>query len=156
MPVVDRVFTGFATETYIILDFIELNRLMRSDVDTDDLRYSVASELPTWSVMKFVRSASRLGSILGHGENSLALAEKGLAVQRSFVRLCEQNTHSNSMCRCAQCVTTPTEQNGHISSREHSDVLSLTPKSFWRTIQIHPAKIHGRVAVNTNLISRRL
>ena len=33
---------------------------------------------------------------------------------------CKQNTHSNSMCRCAQCVTSHTEQNGHISSREHA------------------------------------
>ena len=32
----------------------------------------------------------------------------------------ELNTHSNSMCRCAQCVTTYTEQNDHISSREHA------------------------------------
>ena len=33
---------------------------------------------------------------------------------------CEQNTHSNSMYRCAQCITTHTEQNDHISSREHT------------------------------------
>ena len=33
---------------------------------------------------------------------------------------CKQNTHSNSMCRCAQCVTPHTEQNDHISSREHA------------------------------------
>ena len=33
---------------------------------------------------------------------------------------CEQNTHSNSMYRRAQCVTTHTEQIGHISSREHA------------------------------------
>ena len=33
---------------------------------------------------------------------------------------CEQSTHSNSMYRCAQCVTTRTEQNEHISSREHA------------------------------------
>ena len=34
--------------------------------------------------------------------------------------VCEQNTRSNSMYRCAQCVTTHTEQNDHISSREHA------------------------------------
>ena len=33
---------------------------------------------------------------------------------------CEQNTHSNRMYRCAQCVTTHTEQDDHISSREHA------------------------------------
>ena len=44
--------------------------------------------------------------------------------------LCEQNTHSNSMYRCAQCVTTHTEQNAHISSREHvaQDCTSLCPQ----------------------------
>ena len=34
--------------------------------------------------------------------------------------LCEQNTHSNSKYRCAQCVTTITEQNDHISLRDHA------------------------------------
>ena len=33
---------------------------------------------------------------------------------------CEQNTHSYSMYRCAQCVSTYTEQYDHISSREHA------------------------------------
>ena len=33
---------------------------------------------------------------------------------------CEQNTHSYSMCRCAQCVSTYTAQYDHISSREHA------------------------------------
>ena len=50
---------------------------------------------------------------------------------------CEQNTHSNSMYRCAQCVTTHTEQIDHISSREHAwlkswkaqDCTSLCPKN---------------------------
>ena len=101
---------------------------------------------------------------------------------------CEQNTHPNSMYRCAQCVPTHTEQNDHISSREHawlkiahlcvpqqlsntcvvsflaapdtdhkhkfsltcltyiSDDLLITPKAFWRTIHIYPAKFHSRVA----------
>ena len=33
---------------------------------------------------------------------------------------CEQNTHSNSMYSCAQCVTTHTERIDYISSREHA------------------------------------
>ena len=33
---------------------------------------------------------------------------------------CEQNTHSYSMYRCAQCVSTHPEQYDHISSREHA------------------------------------
>ena len=35
-------------------------------------------------------------------------------------RMCELNTNSNSMCRCAQCVKTHTDQIEHISSREHA------------------------------------
>ena len=55
---------------------------------------------------------------------------------RSLHRFCQQNTHSNSMNRCAQCATTRTEQIDHISSREHAwlkswkaqDCTSLCPK----------------------------
>ena len=34
--------------------------------------------------------------------------------------LCDQNTRTNCMYRCAQFVTTRTEQNDHISSRAHA------------------------------------
>ena len=51
---------------------------------------------------------------------------------------CEQYTHKNSMCRCAQCVTTHTGQVDHISTREHAwlegwkaeDCTSLCPKTL--------------------------
>ena len=100
---------------------------------------------------------------------------------------CKQNTHSNSMYRCASCVTTHTEQtwphfitrtrvaqdctslcltNGchntcHVSflaapDTDHKVLSHLPHLSFrhslprtqvlWRTMHIHPAKIHGRVA----------
>ena len=40
---------------------------------------------------------------------------------------CEQNTHSKSKYRCAQCVTTHTGQNDHISSREHARLKIARP-----------------------------
>ena len=43
----------------------------------------------------------------------------GKKFQTTYGR-CKQNAHSNSMCRCAQCVTTHTEQHDHVSSREHA------------------------------------
>ena len=54
---------------------------------------------------------------------------------------CEQNTHLNSMYRCAQCLTTYTEQNDHISSREHAWLNSAQAQgcTHWclKTIVIH-------------------
>ena len=48
------------------------------------------------------------------------LFEVNVQLRKYNLRLkCEQNTHSNSMYKCAQCVTTHTEQKDHISSREH-------------------------------------
>ena len=41
---------------------------------------------------------------------------------------CEQNTHSYIMYRCAQCVTTHTEQYDHISSREHTCLKGAQPR----------------------------
>ena len=44
---------------------------------------------------------------------------------------CEQHTHKYSMCRCAQCVRTHTEQIDHISPREHAWLES------WKASGLH-------------------
>ena len=84
-------------------------------------------------------SSSSLGQSAQYLRSSIELAwrfecrqihfkSEGSVIEKSWIRekwvpwyrICEQNTHPNSTHRRAQRVTTCTEKNDHISSREHA------------------------------------